>query len=367
MGSDFPVTFGRLQLYGDVAYHHAENAAADAQNLLKFLYSDLKLDRRFFSSRIRSALFYKRDPELLQEVRKELQALINKLFHALQNGTDVRQEKFIEMQLGHFLAIYPFLEPESGMTLHVPQKVDAQGKKSWQLLEYEVQKFKLSPPSLGSPICAFGLLPKQLGAPLLLFKGTPHPTSPGAYLSFWADFVPGYTVGGALFSFFAKKKISAWIDDAYAHAQMGIKIYGKSLGGALALLTENAHPGKVAEVHAYCAPGLLVTGQSTASVHLYFRENDPVQLLGNYHPHWHLYKILTAMKKNMFLAHLRAFPGLSNLVVIQRDTLCESKRFARKCFTAAHFLISIPIFIVTSSILLVKTAYMFTTALYKQQ
>lgn len=338
MTKGFPIAAGSLaSCYEPVEYTPSTNAEGDAENLIKFLFSDLPFERRFFSKEFFSALLFKRNPSRLKAFHHKLQELLNALAKSKADPL------LVEMQVGIILAVVSFLEP--GGSLFIPQD----GK----MVEYVIERLKLTPPCLGSPLLAFGLTPKDAKhSTILLFRGTPPPTSSGCLVALWTDFVPGMSVGKLAYKLFAKKRIQSWLDKQ----EKPVIAYGQSLGGALCLLTAYDMPEKVAEVNSYNgATPYFKDFPNSVRVRLFIRENDPVRLLGRYPEDFKIYRVVTPVVQNMFFAHIRSFPGLGKVCVMEGDVRRENSSILRPLMSIFHFLISIPIFILTTIIILTKS------------
>ncbi len=342
---DFIITSGWFSSYlKDPQLPSNNTETSIAQQLVRWLFSDAPFWRTIASSHLLKAIFIKKNEKLMRAVQNELQNMLYACFELLQYTSE---NTLGEIQIGAILAILPFLEPPVEIPLVIPQKIQNQ----WQLVSYRVEKIALTPPWLGSPMTAFGLQPETAAPSLLLFMGTPQPTATGWLLSVWTDFVPGLSVGQLVYRCFAKEKIASWV----LSQQGTIKTYGKSLGGSLALLTAHDMPDKVSQVHGYNAAAPCFTKfPESVKVCLYIRENDPVQYLGYYPPHFELLRSITARKDTPFFAHIRSCPGFTPLVIIKLDTKHETKRLIRKCMHVLHFLVAIPIFIILTPILLLR-------------
>lgn len=321
-------------VYDDVAIRVARTMEEEAENFVKFLLSSQSFHPHLVSKRAKKALFYKRDPELLLAIQQELQKVSNKAM----------QSPIAELVIGRILAIYPFLEPIG--TIDVPVCING----AWEVVSYAIERVELSWPSLGSPLTAFGLTAPSYPS-LLLLMGTAPPAISGHLLSLWTDFVPGAAVGELAFVLFAKKRIQEWFEKQ----QGPVILYGQSLGAALALQTVCAFEGKVDSIHAYCPPGLYARTwkryKGKAKVSLYWHKNDIVPLVGRgFHPLWKMVFVESEKPQSPFFAHIRVVPALSPFSV-------EEKMPSRRLwplFTALHFLLSIPIFSVTTIMLLLK-------------
>src|SRR5581483_7623618 len=174
-----------------------------AQKMVPFLLSDNPLPEGVISCELLKSLFVKKNPELRLQFRNEVQRILRLLFQELQKNPQGNEEKLVQIQIGNLLALLPFFEPDPAVSMEVPQRT----KNGWQLVSYRVEVLHLTPPSLGSPIQAFGFIPDQAfpdAEPLLLFRGTPFPTLSGSLLSVFTDFVPFYSVGEFVYDFFSK-------------------------------------------------------------------------------------------------------------------------------------------------------------------
>jgi hypothetical protein len=311
-------------------------ADEEAKLFSKLLFSSEPFHFDHLSKRVKKALFLKRDPELLTSLFNVLQELSKRAIH--------NPDPYVNIFIGRILALYPFLEPTN--TLDVP--VFIQGR--WQIVPYTVERWELSPKILGSPLTAFGLTSPAFPS-LFLLMGGAFPSISGHLLSLWTDFVPLTSVGEAAFQLFAKNRIQTWLEKQ----SEPIRIYGQSLGAAFALHTVCAFGGKIEEVHAFCPPALYARTikrfQGNAQVHLYLQKNDIVHLVGRgFHPQWKWHLIESKKPQSPFFAHIRVVPALSTFTVSEK----EPSRGLFPFFTVMHTLLSLPIFCITSLILLGK-------------
>lgn len=337
----------------------SEAAEEDAENIFKFLFFDATVTPKSFSNRFWKSLLIRKDAIIGAQLQKSWQKVSIYLYRLLEAGIERDVEKIIEIQIGDMLAVLPFLEPDEGSCFFVPQKIDGR----WNLIQQRVERIELTPSFLGAPMVAFGMV-SQSGFPLLLFMGTPHPTATGSFLSVWTDFIPGYSVGEAVYKWFAKEKIAKWIESAVGSTGRRVHIYGQSLGGALALLTVCDFYSFIDEVHAYAAPGVSksVSAKFNAQqerlaplVNVYVREGDPVFLLGAFKAAgWQLFRIGALKKENPFFAHLKVCPGFSGIKILKIAEATENGRLSRKLCTFGHFLLSLLLFPFFTAILLFK-------------
>jgi hypothetical protein len=335
---------------------NAPKTALDAaENLVKFIFSDAQFTLHSLSTRSFNAIFYKKDWEFLLICQNEMQRLLFNLFKTEHD------DELFSIVVGLVLSLLPYMEPKEGSCFFIPQKIAG----VWGMCEFEVEHIQLTPSYLGTCMLAFGLIPKAAGMqPLLLFMGTPLPTGTGNLLSIWTDFVPGCCVGELVYKSFVKEKCSLWIDKMFAKLNQKVKIYGHSLGGTLALLAIRSNKDKISEVHAY-SPALpfkrnigKVLANDAPLVNVFFRERDPVFYTGTYiDSNWQLYCIKSPRKQNYFFAHIRVCPAFSGVTIEKLNPDSERKKLIRKLITIGHFLISIPLFVLLTVSLLLKSAY----------
>jgi hypothetical protein len=313
------------------------------------------------------ALFHKKDSELLLAIQKELERFTVLLVEALRAGVTPAQEKLIAIVFGHILTIYPFLEPQTKI-LKIPQK----NAKQYELVDYNIERLELTPPWLGSPLTAFGLTPNEVSGPsLLLFMGTPQFTASGALLSLWSDVAPGCSVGEFVFRLFAKKKIASWLNKV----EGDVKVYGKSLGGSLGILTACTFPEKIAELHAYSPPapfGRVLQSydlqqkekKKSPQICIYWQANDFIPLFGSgFHKDWTILYLVPEKKQNWFLAHIRSVPALNYLKVYYADPAIKNRKILRKALILLSQFLMVPIFLFVTLVLALKTAIRMSTKL----
>lgn len=304
-----------------------------ADECIRWLFSTEPMSRKVFNRKLVQALFVRKNPQLLRELQRSLESLFERLI----------ENEHPEILIARGIALLPFLDLQE--QVHVPQYMQG----AWRMVRYEVKPLFLTPAWLGSPLAAY-LLTHPSAPALLLFKGTPPPTSLGHFLSIWTDFTPGFSVGELAFRLFAKSRLTALLQK-----QKGVlKAYGQSLGGSLALLT--ASYLHVDEVHAFAPAPLFKRAYSQfqeGDVSIYWHVNDPVPFIGGgFHSAWKFYEIEGQAPQNKFLAHLRCV--VMPCTVVQHQN-CLRKRGA--LLPLLHFLVSIPVFCVTTLLLLLRAPF----------
>jgi hypothetical protein len=258
-----------------------------AENMVKMLFTDNGIDDLphkidFFN---RAIIGYHQ--ELYVAMKNKLQETLNQLFenHLKKRSashTHGISSKQIRAVLYHILAILPFAEPKDGDSFNVPQKIKGQ----WVQIPYTVERIPLIGQEAGTTYNAYGLVPPAEiphAQALLLFMGTnPLPSAEGGGITFWADFLPGLSVGEAIF-LHGRDKINNFINRFKK-----IRCVGQSLGGSLSLLVHESYPTKVS-----CdaiAPPLLLNnryaqniahGEKRRHCSIYTQEDDIVFKIGN--------------------------------------------------------------------------------------
>ena len=320
----------------------------DVKNLVKFFISEATFSLNIASTKLLKALLIKHDPYLLSLVTQELQRVSKQIVEDMNAKKSIspHEQMLTEMLVGNILAIYPFMEPSNGQPLAIPQFLN--GK--WQLIDYTVEKMQITHPSLGDPLSAYGLTPKNLNLsapPLLLFMGTPPPTTTGVDLAEWVDLVPGRAVGEVAYEY-AEEKLVDWINKA--NEKCGgkkVQLYGQSLGGSLALICACSHPDKVGKVYAYNPPApteemlnryksRIASLDKLPEINVYVQQNDPVSCFGKgWSLDWNVHKVVPQnVNPSGYLAHIQAFSGQKKVLVhkidIRKDAASKKRQIINK-------------------------------------
>lgn len=241
---------------------------------LKDLFADKTLLKSFFLSP---------NPELMKEVRTAVQAIYCDIWRSIQeNPPKSKAEHFhYEAIITNLAAFFSYQNALQDEVLQIPVRVEG----TWQMVAYQIDRLRLTPSWLGSPIVAFGLKSKTPQAPpLLIFKGTTRPADDGSSLSILTDINPGASVGSYAFHL-GKKTIRKWLQANTTATNRAITL-GTSLGGAQSWRTALHFPDKIKEVWAFCSPGFSFANlkrlkkiQKLASppkIRLLYHYNDPV-------------------------------------------------------------------------------------------
>lgn len=295
------------------------------------------------------AVAWKKNPELLKEARELLQTLLSNMIDELQL-LPPKDAFHMEIIIGDLLSLYPFLNPEQDEELQVPLLIDGE----WRLHNFQVEKIKMTPSWMGSPLVALGMKPMEEGTPpLLLFKGTTYPTDEGFGLSLLTDLNPFASVGAYAFKA-GRKKIEKWLRENAEN--MPAHVYGKSLGGAQAWRCALNFPEHVKKVMAYGAPGLSIadskkqkalfkTPDKHPEINLFCQEGDPVPYFDKHvQQGFNYYQILGAKKRRGGAAHADMYATHKNSLVFKLQPSQVAKRWRRITLTALRGTLSLFLF-----------------------
>jgi|GEM_PF-6545643 len=225
--------------------------------------------------------------------------------------------------IGHILSYYTFFAPQGELTI------------PWEdnLYRYLVEFLPLTPPVLGPPLMAYGLVPQDGGPPFLIFAAT------CSMLGVLADINPFFSAGTYPFHY-AKPQLLAWLNRFPLHSTVAC---GMSLGGSLALLAHQSLP--IAKAYTYNPSGLtpwqLNPHTQAEPPHVYYNAGDIVPLSG---PSWpantRLYRLEspTTARRNPFLAHLQCVGAMQGH--IRSEVPAENSTWKRKIVAWGHLAIS---------------------------
>ena len=357
---DTILTTGGLDLFEDSAPEEGK----DARNCVKFLMSEGFSGKDCLSTRVVSALLMRKNEAFLQDVRGEFQLVLRQLYEKLHSGLSAGNERLAEMLIGNILSFLTLCEPEKGVALFVPQKIDG----TWQYPAYTTRKIPLVQ-ECEAPYPAHILEAQDISSgapPLLLFMATPPPTVEGAVYAYWTDCAPFRCVGEHIYNECAKEILSETIGAAVAKHGQKMKLYGLSLGGSLALITASSHPNEVSEVHAYNGTGVsqetvdryqkaTETSSVVPDARNYWNDNDIIPMLGwGWHPDWKVIRLVGKSPQNPFYAHLRMFSAYKEVVALNVDVSQENMRPARRPLTWSLYLLAAPVFACTSALISIK-------------
>lgn len=220
----------------------------------EFLSGEIPHNKKLlFSAKILTAIFWRRDPEVLSQVKKLICNILLDIYGQIESKVlTPEQILHVELIINELLALYPFLGPKKEEQIFVPFFFE--GKL--QLIDYSVDTIQLTPSYMGSPIKAVGLKPLNLEFPAIVInKGTTYFADYGCSLSLLTDLNPFAGVGAYLFWLFAKPRYEKWLKENTTKEVKAIVI-GKSLGGALSMFVGTYLPEYVQRVFTTGAPGM---------------------------------------------------------------------------------------------------------------
>jgi hypothetical protein len=310
-----------------------------------------------------NSILWDQNQKVIGEARECVIEALKDIFIQLEGKTLTKNENFhLEMIIGDFLSVYPFLGPINGEVLEIPILKN----NVWKLFKYEVTEIHLTPSWMGSPIVAFGLKSEDAEAePILLFKGTTYPSDKGAFLSLLTDFNPLGSVGSYAF-YIGKEKIETWLKKNCVSKKA--LVFGKSLGGALAGKCVLNFSSKISKVMTYGAPGFtlgeknklecLAAAGALPVINYFAQVNDPVPYSDlhadkavNY------YEVVSGKsRKNPLTAHAHMYSAHEQSAVLKMKSETIQNVWKRSSVTAARATASILFFVLLPTYILITIA-----------
>ena len=198
---------------------------------------------------------------------------------------------------------------------------------------------------------AYGLVAKD-APPLLPFKGTTYPSDKGFALSLLTDLNPMQSVGGWAHRI-AENSLTDWLKRNTQHQKA--RVFGKSLGGSLSLLTAIKWPDYIAQVTTYGAPGLMSSdAQKLLSlkkqgrlpkIQAFCQEGDPIPYTDctaadaiDY------YLVLGQKDLHGSQAHAEMYTTHRQSAILRLDPNASSKQLTRTAMSTLRFVLSITLF-----------------------
>ena len=324
---------------------NASGASIKDQTALFIAYlMGAPFNTKIISWEMAKAVIFQQNKEFKMAFQEILVQAAEEICLSINTGEITPEEKQIyEITLGNLLCLIPFAEPKHDSEITIPQNIE--GK--WQLVPYKVDVLTLNPEWLGGSMPAFGLTPLSKapeGAQrVLLFRGTCQPTGNGFLCALFSDLLPGYSVGEFIYRHFAKDCIADWINKAGPWPEKA-KVYGISLGGALALQAQLHHPDKIEELCIYGTPTPLSAGKpeikNLPTVNAYINASDPIPLVGmGAHSHWNLHKLFVSAARPFIIAHAGIYSAFSKVGVIKIDPTLDSQLTVRKVMNVVHHIL----------------------------
>jgi len=309
--------------------------------IVKYLLGKGDQSSEMFSRMYLKSLVVQKDSRYLRGVREGLrQALLDCSRRLPKKNT--KEEKLFQAFVGNIVAMLPYNYPIEGEEYVIPVQVNGE----WKVCKYRIDKrIELTYQWFSTPITAYGLT-AQDGPPLLTFLGTTCPTGNGFAATLLTDFTPGHSVGQAAY-FLGRKKIAEWLSD-----KRDVRLFGLSLGGAIAFHVASRHSEKIGGVQAYNPPGLYSwdwKGKESRlpETNVYYQNNDLVATLGFFPEGKNIsvYRVIGNKSENFVKSHLRAYTGCENVTILKSSASYENSRLIRRTITAAHFIFAHVVFI----------------------
>lgn len=340
-------------------------------HLRSLISSQLSSIKDLSDWKVIQAIFLKRNPALLEDIKSQLKELLVDLYQKIKSVPATDPQTIVyESTIAYIMSIFTHFCPLDGEVIEIPQLIEG----TWRLCNYKPEKIELTPAILGSQIYAYGLQGiyyddegvEQTAPPNLLFKGTTFPTDDGAFLSFIVDVNPFLSVGELAFRM-GKKNIETWLNKATIDKSGALKkarLNGMSLGGALVSMSLEAFQDKVEFAHAYNPPGIRPGLMNKTShledavipkVRILWQSRDIVPSVGSqWNPKCEVVYILGEKSYNPLLSHCKGFVAEEGVVMVKLDNAKVSASPWRRIMNLIYTIICPPIFLLLIS---VYTAY----------
>lgn len=223
-----------------------------ARNLLRFITFGALVTADSGCNRslalVENGLTKKDNADLLAAILVETKNLFSNLSIRLTGELQFDNEEHIKLFISCLLSLLPFLNPELGSKIIIPQKIN----DYWIAEEYEFnQRFDLSPingmlADILEPkdrMYDYALVPCDALSNAqnhLLLMGTTYPTGQGAEIADLENYCPGKSIGEG----HNLREIQAWLMKT---PNKKTNIAGHSKGGTMAMIIAAEHPDKIDE------------------------------------------------------------------------------------------------------------------------
>lgn len=305
------------------------------QQVVDFLFFQKLTLKGALDLKLAEHVFVRCNPGLFNEFAKSIQNIFSRIdIHAM----DVRCELF----LSSVITLIPYCYPNRGDRFVIPAKNEHGSYQNYEFIVSDI--VTLSIDASLSPMKAYGLK-SELGHNMLVFLGTTFPSADGFLNALITDFTPFVSVGKIAFS------LSRSTLQDYFRRHRDVMVYGKSLGGSLALHALREYEASIKEVHAVVPPGLHFWDgykrHSDKKVMIITHQGDLVSKMGYFpeHDKSRIYEVsLTSIKITGVFAHVIAFPGSTCAQIKQIDPKKENRSMHRHITTIVHIAFSCFIF-----------------------
>ncbi|WP_454781069.1 hypothetical protein [Legionella sp. WA2022007384] len=316
-----------------VAQH--KQASIIARNAVRFLMMGWTEQwTEFLTTSVAQAIFVKRDPELVRELRFAFQQGFLELFEQLRNKQLTKeQEEQVHLYLSNCLTLLPYGDLTPYESIKIPQCIDG----NWELVEYQVKPIELTERSGwrrffihdADRVFAYGLEPlfQKKAESHLIFMGTTYPAGQGFLSQINTDSNGFETVGESLY-IMGRKRIHEWLNTQ----KNKIHVCGVSLGGSLSLLLAiDKGEYKLSRVDALNPAGLHdfkrkydywdeLTDKPLVVVQK--QGNDPVSAFGIWKDDWYIIQVIPPNDKkgpNCFYDHFLNYAGFADTKFVYID------------------------------------------------
>ncbi|KTD16252.1 hypothetical protein [Legionella jordanis] len=300
------------------------------------------------SCRLLKAIFFERDHQLVQGMRKAFQEGFSHLYHQLSSKTNYSEEELEQAHLfiSNCLNLLPFSDLTPYESFNIPQWTNGQ----WQCVEYRVVPIELTATSGFEKlfiedtdrVFAYGLEPinSEYAQSHLIFMGTTYPAGQGFISQVDSDLRAFNTVGNSLYQS-GRKRISKWLDK-----QNQVHVCGLSLGASLSLLLALDKGHKLTRVDALNPAGLYdfaIKGHidhwdklpQKPTVIVQKQGKDPVSAFGVWKEDWSILHVQPPAEKqgpNPLVDHALNYAGLSGTHFDSLDPVADNREHQKRNF-----------------------------------
>jgi len=318
------------------------------------------LNKLFSDEKLVPSIMTQQDEGVFSEVRELLQKIFIDIQLQLTEKPLTMESEHIHMEMiiGDFLALFPFLNPPHDSQINIPIRIG--NPKQWSLISYAVETIFLTPSWMGSPVTAYGLTPvdkNNHAPPLLLFKGTTYPSDKGFGLSLLTDLNPFGSIGASVYAL-GKEKIQLWFEKN-KDLPKAILI-GKSLGGMLCDLSVIDFADQIDMVLTYGTPGFsfgdlqrfysrfeqaVREGTHFPQIHSFCQKNDLAPFCDfSAERGIHYYQVIGSVMRHGVLAHADMYSAHVQSLILKFDPTQKSYKILRIALTALRKSISLILF-----------------------
>lgn len=243
-------------------------------------------------------------------------------------------DKKEELHIDNIVSLIPYSYPKEGDRFLIPFKG---ARREFEPVSFSVEKvISLSFDECLTPFKAYSLKSTSHDH-LLVFLGTTFPSADGFLNSLMSDFTPFASVGRIAY------KLAYRELEEYFKTRTNVHVYGKSLGGSLALHTFRDFESSIEQIHAVAPPGLHAWDRfvptSTKKVVIITHKGDLVSQMGYFpeHAHTSIYQLsLKTEKLSAVMLHAVALTGSDQAEITLLDPKKVNQEKKRAFLSALH-------------------------------